>query len=276
MRFSIRSLLAILLLCAISFPLVSGIADLRRDEEIQMQLRVEIEALRERMALDDPQRQRIKQHQRDELTSIRTMREQAERQFETLQQKYGGIDVRGPDVLSLRTVPQLRRDKTQPPVVFRIHVPTDRDVWLKYAVIPAEGVSRSPDQLDQRQDPPVGSGFVHPGHYEVKLEPGEHLLAVETGPVRGKVLPASVRLDDKPLLETEFSGDGIPSTGAYHISGTKQLDFPPPRRLPWLLKIKVDLRLDDDSRRDASFDGCLWLSDRSSGYAPFPHTQVDP
>ena len=78
MRFSIRSLLAILLLCAISFPLVSGIADLRRDEEIQMQLRVEIEALRERMALDDPQRQRIKQHQRDELTSIRDMRDPAE------------------------------------------------------------------------------------------------------------------------------------------------------------------------------------------------------
>ncbi|MCS7468026.1 hypothetical protein NZK35_15335 [Stieleria sp. ICT_E10.1] len=276
MRFSIRSLLAILLLCAISFPLVTGIADLRRDEAMRTQLRVEIETFRERLALDDPQRQRIKQHQRDELTSIRAIREQAERQFESLQQKYGGIEVRGGDVLSLRTIPQLRRDRTQPPVVFRLRVPTDRDVWLKYAVIPAEGVSRSPDQLDERQDPPVESGFAHPGHYQVKLEPGEHLLAVETGPVRGNVLPASVRLGDKPLLKTEFSGEGIPSTGAYHISGTKQIDYPPQRRLPWLLNIKVDLRLDDNSRRDAAFDGCLWLSDRSSGYDPFPHALINP
>ncbi|QDV47767.1 hypothetical protein Enr13x_76790 [Stieleria neptunia] len=276
MRFSIRSLLAIMLLCGISFPLVSGIRDLRRDEAMRSQLRREIETLRERLALDDPQRQRIKQHQRDELTSVRAIRERAERQFETIQQKYGGIEVRGTDVLSLRTVPQLRRDRTQPPVVFRVRVPTERDVWLKYAVIPAEGVSRSPDQLDQRHDPPADSGFAHPGHYERKLEPGEHLLAVQTGPVRGKVLPVAIRLGDKPLLDTEFSGDGIPSTGAYHISGRKQIDYPPQRRLPWLLSVKVKLRLEDDSRRDAAFDGCLWLSDRSSGYDPFPSLRDDP
>ncbi|QEF96452.1 hypothetical protein Mal15_04800 [Stieleria maiorica] len=259
-----------MLVCAILFPLVMEIRNFRRDEAIRLQLRLEAEALRQRLALDDPERQWVRQHQREEYASMGTVRKRAERQFERIQQKYGGIEVRGADVLSLRTVPQLSLGQSQPPVVYRLLVPTDREVWLKYAVVPAEGISRSPDKLDQLQTPVEASGFADPGPYQLRLAPGEQLLAVQTGPSNGRELPIAIRIDDKPLLDSSFRSEGVPSSGAHHISGLRQFDVLKSRRLPWLQSIQIKVTMEDETRQDAAHHGSLWLSDQPSGFDPFP------
>ena len=273
MQFSIRSLLAMLLLCGILFPLVMGLGQVRREEAMLRQLANEIDLYRQRLALNDPQRKRLRQHQLEEYASLRSLRDTAETHFASVQAKYGTIEPRGPGVLSLRTVPQLSLDGTPPPVVFRLSVPKERQVWLKYAVVPRTDRNRDPVKLDQIEQPPIDTGFDHNGLYEVRLRPGERMLAIQSGPVVANVLPIVMRLDEKDLLGTRFSCDGVPRTGSFHISGRKQIDFDEDRRLPWLLKVNVTIESEGGSREEAPYAGCFWLSDRSSGFNAFPQQE---
>ena len=270
MQFSIRSLLAILLLCGILFPLVMGLGQVRRDEAMLRQLANEIDLHRQRLALNDPQRKLIKQHQQEEYASLRSLRDAAETHFVSVQEKYGKIEPRGPNVLSLRTVPQLSLDAAPSPVVFRLLVPKERQVWLKYAVIQRTNRNGTPEKHDQIDQPPIDTGFDHNGLYEVRLRPGERILAIQSGPVVANVLPIAMRLDEKDLLSTRFSDDGVPSTGSFHVSGRKQIDFEERRQLPWLLNVNVTIKSEGGSREEAPYAGCFWLSDRSSGFDAFP------
>jgi hypothetical protein len=273
MRFSIRSLLAIMLLCGIMFPLMIGLGQVGREEAMREKLHNEIQLLRQRLALDDPKRQVVKDHQKDGFKSLRRLRDTAERQFATIQDKYGKIEPRDAGVVSLRTIPQLSLDGGTAPTVFRLFVPTEREVWLKYAVVLYERNSRSSAQLDQLDQPAIDTGYKHNGLYEVRLPPGERILEVHAGPSAGKLLPIEIRLDDQDLIHTVFSGDGVRHSGATHVSGQRQIDFDGRRELPWLLDLKIRLEPDGGSRQDAPYSACLWLSDRSSSFERFPQQE---
>lgn len=270
MRFSIRSLLAIMLLCSIVFPMVIGLNRIRRNELLRMQLAKEIESERQALALDDPKRQRIRQHWRDELDSMQQLRDKAEQQFDRIQLKYSSIETRSGDVLSVRTVPQLSVDDQRPPVAFRLQVPSGRPVYLKYALVPSDGGSQWSKQLDEIDRAEQDSGYQHPGPYEIRLEPGERIVTVSTGLAIGNVMPITVRLDDETLLNTTFESDQKPTAGAYHVSGRRQMDFAPGRDLPWLLNTRIRLEDEDGKNKNAAFYGCLWLSERSGQYPSFP------
>lgn len=270
MRFSIRSLLAVMLLFAISFPLVIGVRQTRHDEALLTQLANEIKNERQSLFLDDPQRLRVGQHQREEYLAIRKLRDKAEQHFQSLQDKYGHLEDRGADVLSLRTVPQLSLDSSSPPVVFRLNVPTKRKVWLRYALVPWDNHQQTPVDLDKADDAPKDSGFEHVGPYQIQLDPGERLLSVKTGPAIERVMPIVIRLDNQPLIKTRFSADGIPHSGAYHLSGREQLDIPQSRALPWLLYVRIRLENENKPSTNAAYCISLWLSDRPSQFDRFP------
>ena len=246
---------------------------MKRDEAIRTQLHSEVQKLNVRLAMDDPEKMKLIEHRQDEFKSFVKTRDIAERHFVNLKEKYGEIQPRGPETLSIRTIPQLSLDNTSPPVVFRLLVPTKREVWLKYAVAESGSRNRIPSKLDQlgRLDPPpTDTGFRHNGYYEIKLRQGERVFEVHCGKVIGAVLPIEVRLDGEKLLTTQFSADGVPHTGSFHISSRKQIDYPMKRELPWLLNINVRVRRDGGPSKEAAHAGCFWLSDRSSGLESFP------
>lgn len=270
MRFSIQTLLALMLLCGITFPLVMGLSQVRRDEALRAELENEIQSMRRQLSLDDTQLQEIWKHQQAEFASVHELRQRAERKFDHLQKKYGAIEDQGPDVLSLRTVPQIAEGIGSPATVFRLLVPTTRDVWLKYCLVQRRGHSRSPKDLDKIEPPTDQSGFEHSGMYEHKLAPGERFIAIQIEPARGTTRPINVRVDETELMRTQFSGDGEPSISSSYISGRQQVDFDRDRNLPWLLGLNARLRRENGIREDAKYAGWFWLSDQSSDAAPFP------
>lgn len=270
MRFSIRSLLAIMLLCGIAFPLIVGLGNVRREEAMRAQLQNEIQLLREQLALDDPKHQLVRKHRTDEFESLKQLREIAQQHFATLQKKYGKVDPRGPGVVSLRTIPQLMLQNGVTPTAFRLQVPGDREVWLKYAVVQNKANNFVSAELDQIEQPLTETGFQHNGLYEVRLQPGERIMKISLGPAHDHDLPITIGLDGDVLLNTQFGCDGTPSSGTGHISGRHQIDFERARDLPWLLDVHLKIRDDEGSSQDAPHSVCLWLSDRSSDFDRFP------
>lgn len=261
-----------MVLFALSFPLVIGLRQVQRDEALRSKLAREIDVQRQQLALDDPQRVLIRKHQRDQYESTGRLRAIALEQFKIVQQKYGEIEPQGPDVVSIRTIPQLSVDQKRPPVVFRILVPAEREVWLKYSLVSSDGGSQASKSLDQRDHTKIETktGFQHTGPFQHRLQPGERILQVHTDEATGNTLPILVRLDDQILLDTSFTGDGVPSTGAFHISGQTQIDFGTDRPLPWLLNVKIRVEQSDNSRAPAPAVGCLWLSPAPSDFEAFP------
>ncbi|MCA9140591.1 MAG: hypothetical protein KDB00_27655, partial [Planctomycetales bacterium] len=242
----------------------------QRDEALRAQLVNEIDVKRQQLALDDPQRVLIRKHQQENFDSIRRLRDIAERQFQVIQHKYGSIEPKGPEIVALRTVPQLSLDGNLAPVVFRISVPTEREVWLKYALVPAGGGSQASEKLDQILESHPGPGFEHSGPFQRRLPSGECILQVDANKTIDNMLPVSIRLNDQVILESSFTGDGVPRTGSFHISGQTQLDFPVSRPLPWLLNIQIRVEQQGGAHVNAPADGCLWLSTKPSDFEDFP------
>ncbi|PAY17616.1 hypothetical protein CKO51_20535 [Rhodopirellula sp. SM50] len=75
---------------------------------------------------------------RDQYQSIGRMREKAQEKFADLQLKYGGLVDRGGSVVSFRSVPSIQIEEESPPIIFRVIVPEDRAVWLRYGVFPSD------------------------------------------------------------------------------------------------------------------------------------------
>ncbi len=269
-RFSIRSLLAIILLCGLIFPLAIGVYQVRRNELVRAQLHAEIAYLQIFLVSDDLKQNGVWKHQEDEFASLRELREIAEKNFSDIQNRYGKIQPRGPGVVSLRTIPQLSIGSVPAPTVFRLLVPASREVWLKYAVVLRDGPDLASPKLDELVQPLTDTGFQRNGLYEVRIAPGQRFIEVHTGPVTGHDLPIAIKLDDKTLLDTGFTGDGVPSSGAHHISGRKQIDFDAKHDLPWLFSVDIKIQRDGSTRQDARHVACLWLSDRASGFDGFP------
>ena len=92
MRFSIRSLLAVLLLFGLAFPLVQGMRAVELDLARQAQLRNEIEVLRTRLDSKNPTSMLIREHQAQQFESVASIRKTAESNFEKLQRKYAAIE----------------------------------------------------------------------------------------------------------------------------------------------------------------------------------------
>ena len=272
-RFSIRSLLAILLLCGILFPLIQSMHGVQRDLATNLRLKNEIEVLRTRLDSENETTLQLRAHQAELFDSIERMRQRSVEQFERMQQEYGRVQPVGPDTFSIRSVPQLSPNGQRAPTVFRLHVPNGRDVWLKYAIVPADSnSSQTSKRLDQFSEPVKGTGFQHQGPFESKLSAGEQILTINVGNPVHHLLPIEVRVGDQLMIGTQYSGRHDVSSGMSYIGGTKQLDYPRNRDLPWLMSLHVDERTTTGSQEKVPFRVTIWLSDRSSGFDPFPGT----
>ncbi len=275
MRFSIRSLLAVMLICALAFPLVIAMQKVRVEESLRDQLLNEIKTQRQRLASDDPQLTSIRERQQEQRLVLHRIRRISQQRFDSIQSEYGSIESPDTHTLSLRSVPQLSLSDDQPPIVFRLHVPSDREVWLKYALIPFDLGSEPSRRLDRIRVAPKKSRYAHDGPFQWKLPAGEHLFKVTTGPPNGFALPIHLHLNTMGLLHTAYVSKGTPSSGFFHISGRKQIDFGPKRDLPWLLNVRIRVQKEDGSSVNPDHSPAIWLSDVSSGFDPFPDARPD-
>ena len=188
MTFSVRNLLALVVVAALSIVAWRSHQDAQRERNRLTKLLTEIESAEQeikraedRLHLGNPP---LHQAIRDEYEAIRNVRKQCDANIELLREKYGSIEPRSPRVLSIKNLPSMRGDTGETPVALRVYVPEEREVWLKYGVhdrgesSSSERTLLSPDfeSALMRQSPigPVGP-------YEKRLPPGHHLLSMTIG-----------------------------------------------------------------------------------------------
>lgn len=194
------------------------------------------------------------------------MRQRSLTQFELLRQKYSILEEREADVLSLRGIPSLSIDTEPAPAVFRLWVPKERPVWIKFGVREATP-SRPSSSSDNDRDLLSDSPFRASGPFETQLPPGDQTLQIAAGSAREGSLPLCITLGETVLLRTSFDSPSVSGTGSSHITGATQLDYGPRQQLPWLLTSTMNVG-EPATEKPHAFS--LWLSDRASGFAPFP------
>jgi hypothetical protein len=228
------------------------------------------------MRLDQPAVHQAILHTEDELAPLAAMRERSLQQFEKLRDKYSTMEPRKPDVLSLRGVPSLAKDRDPAPVLFRLLVPAERPVWLKCGVHPAKRSHHTSRNSDQEQDLLRQSPFSLSGPFEMQLPPGDHTLRISVGSADEGALPLEIALDETVLLRTSFVSPQVSGAGYSYNSASSQLDFGPSQPLPWLLTAIMDLQGSSvlfnrhPSTTEETHALSLWLSDRASEFVRFP------
>ncbi|MCA9145688.1 MAG: hypothetical protein H6821_09795 [Planctomycetaceae bacterium] len=271
MKFSLRTLFAFTFLVALALLAWRMFQDSRRDESRLQLLNAEIKSLEARVRLDDPAIHRVILSKVDELEPLHAMRERAVTHFDVLQEKYSGVEERGSDVLSIRGLPALRRHDEPVRVLFRMIVPRQRSVWLKFGVHQVERNVNSSRGSDQEDDLLSESPFDVSGPFEMQLQPGDQTLSVFAGEAKDGSLPVEIALNDKLLFRSCFESPDVTGTGLIHISAPSQIDFDSRRDLPWLLSTNINVESEGpDTERELAYAFSIWLSDHSSDFKGFP------
>jgi hypothetical protein len=240
---------------------------IRQVQERIAALRSEASALHAVFRGDDPALRRAIIHERDDVPPLEAMRDRALARFDELRTRYGAIEARGGDVVSIRTVPAIADGPGPAPVIFRLVVPPDRPVWLKFGTHLAGTTVEPPQRLDEgaglRSDTPLAAS----GPYEARLSAGDHTLTIAVGTAAEGSLPLAISLGDGFLLQSSFDSPGVSGVSSSHTSPVDQYDIRPPAELPWLMTGRLNHR---DSKAEQVPAFSLWLSDQASGFAEFP------
>jgi hypothetical protein len=271
LRFSIRAMLALMFLVSLGMLVWRASEDARRSVARLAQLQSEIKFVEARLRLDQPVLHQAILHTHEEFQPFDAMRQRSIEHFDLLRRKYSSMEPKGTDVFSLREIPSLQTDTRPAPVIFRLLVPEQRTVWLKFGVhLVEQSVHSSTDKLDGR-DLLTDSPFNVSGPFETRLQPGDHTLTVAVGLAAEGSLPVVITLDDEVLLRSSFVSAEVTGTSSSRISAPSQLDFGPQRNLPSLLSTHMNLRTPASGKAPAKTHGfSMWLSDRASSFTNFP------
>ena len=236
-------------------------ARLKRLEDEVRSTESSIRNFEERNWLNHPQMQ---QAVWDEYEAIRNLRELCELSIPKLVDRHGNIEPRGSQVVSIKRLPSIRGRKGGPPIVFRVYVPEDCELWLKYG---AHG-----DEYKRPSSPDFESGLLRQlangdvGPYEKRLPPGHHVLSR----INGVITFNSVVLLNAKLESTQGIGGGVLTSNPK----MQQMDFQDGELSLWSLISKSMVLQSDDAESDRTkICTNLWLDNTSSGFSDFPGDQ---
>lgn len=262
MKFSIRTLLkitAVIALVALSF---TKIAQLQSAKLRLKMAKVETQSLTVELA-------KLKVAHK-EAVSMDSAREAAVAQFEVLLKKYTTLEPRDPGTFSIRSVPQLISLSSEPePRVFRLRIPEDRPVWLKWGMV--HGGSLTAYKESQLVE---DSAMEHPGPYAIQLPHGDHILKFTRGynsraRAQGQ-LPFKLVINDQVLIDTVYRSIELIG-GTASIAARAQVDYNADGDLSGLINAKIkDLDPDGDTELAVN----VWFDDKGGEeFQPFPGTE---
>ncbi len=270
MRFSIREMLALALVAALAMVAWRADNEVKAKQITLEQLASEVDTKEASLLVKSPELHKSMLIVLDEADQMRKARETCEQHVETLIKKYGKIEPAGRDIVSMRTLPTIRLHGSDIPVVFRVWVPEDRKVWIKYGVHETKSGIQSARGGEQEGDLLDESPFDDSGPFAYELAPGEHLVRVGVGSSVDGLLPVKLQLDDQLLLETAFRSPHVTGAGSMHVSGKQQIDYGPDRKLPNLFTGNMSLQDESGNRPPKSFGFSIWLSENDGNFKEFP------
>jgi len=240
-----------------------------------MRLSMELDALSLKLYMGRPEVRTAIKAESDQNAFLRENRQRSEQALVSLVETYGGVENRGDDVVSFRSIPTIRSDATRTPLTFRLQVPARRPIWLKFGIHP-RNVDAPADGLEgSEQGVLTDSPFQPTGPFESKLPHGVHRLEFTVFEGDQGMASLQVTLDDQVLASFTSSDDReVRNSGHSHISSTKQIDYDAERSLPTLSTYRVKL-LADENQPEREYKFSAWLSDHSSSFASFPGAQKE-
>ena len=280
MKFSIRTLLVLTLAVAVAIALVMKLYQSRVQQERLLARQAQLQSLRAELQAVSGSSE-MRQAMADQQAMYQRARKDALDHFAILQARDSKIEDRGPGVVSLRSVPEITGLGEGNRTSFRVRIPADRQVWLKYVAAP-EPPSATTERLDELaieslQPQPMESssggepsGFQHPGGYAFPLPTGEHVLTVTSNRVESDdegetVHEFRIQFGDQVLLQSSHHSSGTSSFGTVALGSSRQSDYRPGKTPHRLLRLRFNR-----SQGSGPPVAHLWLGEQSSDLPAFP------
>ena len=269
--FSLRSLFALIVVAALGFFTWGFVQGVQDEKNRLATILNEIESAKTELAEIEarsawPANPVLQQAIQDEHAAIRSLREQSEAHLPWLLDKYASIEPRGPDVVSIRSLPEIS-GSGETTIAYRIYAPPEREVWLKC------GMKTIAYGSDSGTEPPASSQVIQRrlsdiGRYEQRLSPGEHAVSIIWGSYDGDQIRIRVTLDSSVLIDSNLpylsSGWSRPRMEGRQYDYQEFLERP---------LVGINLKSPDDENPPNRFDYDVSLSSQASDLPPFPGVQ---
>ncbi|MBL8891506.1 MAG: hypothetical protein JNL67_16115 [Planctomycetaceae bacterium] len=259
MNFSLRSLIAIVLLIAFALMTLNGYLAAGRIARQIHPLRYQIGMLERELGENDSKRRQILLHALEERESFHAIYEEVLAQYPTIRDRNHQMVPRPVDIFSIKRMPAPGMLPSNFIIEYKLVVPVERPVWVRFGVhtvIPETPNSTFFDQhMDWRQSPSLTNSKL----FEQQILPGEHLLTIREDDHPGR-REISIALDGKLIFETQYS-DAASNPIRNYNSGISQSDFPRQKPLPHLLTSPISTNTPNFSTTKEAYT--IWLSDDS-------------
>jgi Tfp pilus assembly protein PilE len=269
MKFSIRTLLVLVTVSALAMVAYQSHQRAVIEQKRCLEIAMRIDTLEQNQAVRA--NYRTTKLARDDLNaSLQANRDRCEQAIQALVQRYSSIEPVDAETLSIRRSPAIRTDASQASLLFRLFVPANRPTWLKLGIHP-QSTNAPSDRTEGSEDVLlVESVFNHSGPFELRLPPGEHVVALVVEDQDDSVGRFRLRLNEEMLTESVvIKSEDVRPNGYMSISAEQQIDFAPSRMLPRLVTFRFQQQSSKDSKSKSEVNLSVWLSDRSSSFSPF-------
>lgn len=266
MRFSIRTLLAVITLAALVMLAFQTRRSSMASAARLSQLESEVDSLITVLQPDNPEAQAYQNATSDLHASLRENRDRCEEALLGLIDKYAAIEVRDPAFVSLRSYPTLKDGPRENHLAFRIVISEERSVWLKLGFHLGH-LDSLYDSLEGIESKLLSEApFNWTGPLEIQIPPGTHIIQMDSNePQDGQVM-IRMLLNDQVLAQLKNVPTVIAKAiGNMSISARKQIDYQLNRPLPNLMTLRIDVQ-ETPKSTDTEYSLSCWLSDRSSSF----------
>lgn len=267
MKYSLRFLLALLVSSAMAFALVHSHHELRTTQIEFSIVEQELITLRKWLKVDDEVFHTIRRQHEDQIRPLENLAGMSDKKLNEIVERHGKVKVVGDDVVSIRTVPTPRKSLGIDRTRIRIHIPASRSAWLNYRLFEIDLSDRNPRQSERVKlaEPGGPVRFDHLGPFELRLNPGSHLLSITTSSERKDEVKLLIELDGNTLLQTVARQKELTALLQNSIGCIDQIDFGRGRQLPCVFDQKLHVR-----KAAKAFVFSLGLREKPGGHDFFP------
>lgn len=269
MKFSIRTLLALVTVSALAMVAYQSYQRAFIEQKRCLEIAMRIGTLEQNQTVQANYRT-TKLAQDDLHASLQANRDRCEQAVQELVQRYSSIEPVDAETLSIRRSPAIRTDASQASLLFRLFVPANRPAWLKLGTHP-QSTNAPSDRTEGSEDVLLAeSVFNHSGPFELRLPPGEHVVALFVEDQEDSDGRFQLRLNDEMLIQlVVIKSEDIRPNGYSSVSAEEQIDFAPNRTLPRLVTFRFQQQSSKDSESKNEINLSVWLSERSSSFSSF-------
>lgn len=257
MKFSLRTLIAVVFIAAFALMALNGYYSVVRTERQIEPLKYEISILNKELGTSHSEQRQILLNALEDRDSLHAVYEEVLANYPIIRDRNHQMVARSADTFSIKRMPAPGMLPTNFVIEYKMIVPATRPVWVRFGTHASAKQIKDGISFDRSYDWLQSSILSNSGPFERQIPSGEHVLTIREHDHRER-REISITLDGEPIFSTHYSDAASDPTRDHHRLPSQD-DYSREQSLPHLFTSTILTNAPKFASTSVSYS--IWLSD---------------